>query len=131
MTLDIQKIDWADSMMESVLVQYDTITIQIKHDDYSEPLLLACTQCAGMTQLVTWDEAILESITIEQVDKAHCGVLVQAEQAYQGDLSYLEKSFADVFWQIRIDLIDHTWFDIICKEYRLLCHKDQEAISNA
>ena len=68
-----------------------------------------------MTQLINWDENIIENIFLDQIPNAEHQMISTIKQLYGVNSYDSEKSIDGQFFELRILLINKLSFSVICK----------------
>ncbi len=106
---------WGDSTLEKIEIIYDNITITVYNDIAQKNINIECSQCVGMTQLINWDENIIENIFLDQIPNAEHQMISTIKQLYGVNSYDSEKSIDGQFFELRILLINKLSFSVICK----------------
>ena len=78
-------------------------------------IIIECLECVGMSELICWDEVIIESITVSFPTFESEQLINKAKKLYGNIPEECVKSFNGDFKTLRVTLIDGLYFDIICK----------------
>ena len=108
-------IVFGDSTLEKIEIIYDNITITVYNDIAQKNINIECSQCVGMTQLINWDENIIENIFLDQIPNAEHQMISTIKQLYGVNSYDSEKSIDGQFFELRILLINKLSFSVICK----------------
>ena len=112
---------WGDSTLEKIEIVYDKIVITVYNDALQKNITIECSQCAGMTQFINWDEIIIEDIFLEEIPSQQHQITTIIKQLYGIDSHAWKKSIEGQFFELRILLINEVSFSVICKN---VCFKD-------
>ena len=107
---------WADSTLENIEIVYDKITITVFNDSYKKNIYIECNQCAGVTEIITWDEVIIENITYIKLRDHTNPLIASIENIYGIEPNPALKSIDENFYEVKISLINNTSFSVVCKE---------------
>ena len=107
---------WADSTLENIEIVYDKITITVFNDSYKKNIYIECNQCAGMTEIITWDEVIIENLTYTEWPNHKHPLIKTAKKIHGVIICDPEKNVEGIFYEIKIALINNTSFSVVCKE---------------
>ena len=55
-------INWADSNIENINIEYDCATLVIWNDILQKRLYVECSGLAGVTNLCIWDDTIIMTL---------------------------------------------------------------------
>lgn len=106
---------WGDSILEKIEVVYDKIVITVYNDVLQKNIIVECSQCAGMTQLINWDENIIENIFLKEIPRKQHPIITKIKELYGVNSYDSEKSIEGRFFELRILLINEVSFSVICK----------------
>jgi len=124
MILDYNKLFWGDSVLEKIEIEYDNIKIYIFNDVEQKHIIIECEYCAGMTEIITWDEIIIENVYLNEIKNEQHPLIASVKEQY-GKLDYYEpnKSVYGSYFELRVLLISNLSFSVICKQ---VTFKDNE-----
>ena len=63
--MNINEIDWADSQIKKIIVEYDKCNILIETDSTNSQTsnyIITCSGLVGLTDLCIWDDTSLDDI---------------------------------------------------------------------
>lgn len=112
---------WGDSVLEKIEIVYDKIEITVYNDVFQKEIYIECSQCVGMTQLINWDETIIENIFLQEIPKGQHPMIAAIKRLYGTNSFDSEKSIDGNFFELRISLINELSFSIVCKN---ICFRD-------
>lgn len=114
MIINYDDIFWGDSTLEKIEICYDRIVMSVYNDILHKMIFIKCTHCVGITELLTWDENIIDNIFLNKCNNENY-ILKKAYELY-GDESYdSEKNLTDDFVNLKVVLVNNDEFCIICK----------------
>lgn len=114
MIINYDDIFWGDSTLEKIEICYDRIVMSVYNDILHKMIFIKCTHCVGITELLTWDENIIDNIFLNRC-KNENHILKKAYELY-GDEAYdSEKNLIGDFVNLKVVLINNDEFCIICK----------------
>ena len=67
MILNFDELLWGDSVLEKIEIVNDKISILIYNDVSQKEVYIDCLQCVGMTELIIWDENIIDFIDLKKI----------------------------------------------------------------
>lgn len=103
------------STLEKIEIYYDKIIMSVHNDILHKMIYIKCTHCIGITELLTWDENIIDNIFLSRCKNEDNHILKKAYELY-GDEPYdSEKNITDDFVNLKVVLINNYEFCIICK----------------
>lgn len=113
--MDFMKIDWADSDLERINLEYDRATLIIRNDALQKRLSVVCSGFAGMTNLCIWDDTIILSAGIHPVCNTDNDFLRNLYTAYSKTGDYGGRSLSDGLLELRIMLANQISFSVYCQ----------------
>ena len=108
------EIDWADSSIKSILLEYDKATLKIWNDALQKYLRVECSGLAGITNLCIWDDTIIFDSEIYPVDHVNSDFLKNLFVAYDKDFDYGGRSLSDGLIEWRVELVNNISFSLYC-----------------
>ena len=114
--MDFFDIDWADSNLEKIEIEYDKATLVIWNDSLQQRLLIKCTGLAGLTNLCIWDDTHIMSADIKCVSNADNNFLSGLYAAYDETFDYGGRSLRNGLLALNIELSNHSCFSVYCIE---------------
>ena len=118
MILNDNEIFWGDSILEKIEITFDEMKMKVYHDVFPKYIIIKCSQCIGMTSIMTWDEDIIENIFIQKAPIKN-SMLTLTQQMYGPNSYDSEKSLDGDFYELKVLLINTWSFSIICKKIEL------------
>lgn len=108
---------WGDSTLEKIEIEmeYNIIVFTILNDALQKHIKIKCFQCVGMTQLIIWDENIIENVFFKEISSEQHQILTPIKQLYGANSYDAEKRIEGQFFELRILLINELSFSVICK----------------
>ena len=107
---------WADSYLQKVEIISDKITITTFNYFLQKKIYIECYQCIGVTEIITWDEVIIENITYSKLHDHANPLIATIENIYGIEPNPALKSIDENFYEVKISLINNTSFSVVCKE---------------
>ncbi len=112
--MNFENIDWADSDLESVNIEFDRAIITIWNDTLQTRLLVTCTGFAGITNLCMWDDTIIMDANIFVVATPNNEFLCDLYKSYNSDFDYGGRTLKDGLLELRIKLVNNISFSVYC-----------------
>lgn len=97
---------WPDRSLEKIEIEFDTVEIKVLNDYLNKIVIIKCSNCTGISRILTWDETIIENINVKYTNISDNNILQEIKSLYQTDALYSSKSFQDIFYNLEIRLID-------------------------
>lgn len=107
---------WGDSTLEKTEIIYDKILVTVFNDALQKHIHIECSQCIGMSEIICWDEIIIENITVNKLTDTSEELIEKAKHLYNNNISGYDKPLGNDFLLLNILLINDISFYIICKE---------------
>lgn len=121
MIFEKNSLFWADSELVKIEIVYDKIVISIFNDALQKMVYISCYECVGMTELIVWDEVIIDNIYVNTVEASDNQMLSKVISIY-GDINQYGKPIGKDFIRLDIALLDQISFSVICKD---VCISDE------
>lgn len=109
-----EHIDWADSDLEKISIEYDCATISVWNDALQTRLYVRCSGLAGITNLCIWDDTIITRGSLHPVADVNNDFIRQLYLAYDRNHDYGGRSLSKGLWEIRFELSNGIVFSIYC-----------------
>ncbi len=116
-------IDWADSDLENIHIEYDRATLAIWNDALAMRLTVECSGLAGITNLCIWDDTIIVSAKVYPTDETRDAYLRSLYEAYDKNSNYGGRSLCNGFVELRVKLVNCISFSVYCQEVSVTEHK--------
>lgn len=111
---------WGDSTLEKTEIMYDKISVTVFNDLLQKYIRIECSQCVGMSEIICWDETIIENITVNKLTETSEKLIEKAKHLYNNNHSDYDKPLGNNFLLLNILLINDISFYIICKEIEFI-----------
>lgn len=118
--MDFLAIDWADSDVEGININYDHATLIIWNDTLQKRLSVECSGFAGITSLCMWDDTVIMRADVNTVCNAANEFLQKLYTAYRIDADYGGRSLADGLLELSIELSNHISFSLYCQKIEVI-----------
>ena len=112
--MNFSNIDWADSDLESVCIEYDRAVLCIWNDTLQKRMKVNCSGLAGMTNLCLWDDTIIMKANVYDADENCDSFVQQLLKAYGKDIDYGGRSLSNGLLELRIELANYISFSVYC-----------------
>ena len=86
--MNISNINWADSDLENITIEYDHASLVIWNDTLQKRLSVECSGLAGITNLCIWDDTIIMSTSVHPVCDMDNEFLSKLYTAYDKNKDY-------------------------------------------
>ena len=83
--MEFNSIDWADSNIEKIEIEYDSIKLYVFNDALQRNVCGICTGFIGLTNLCIWDDTIVENIYVKNADQSSDSYLQNVFSNYDKD----------------------------------------------
>ena len=118
--MEIQNYFWPDSQLIKMQIEYDCANVLIWNEVLQKKLLLKCSGFAGMTNLCIWDDTIIMSVQLYSVEESGNDFINQLYATYDKNINYGGRSLKDGLLELRIGLVNYTFFSIYCQKVEVL-----------
>ena len=110
----LNNLIWADSTLEKIEIVYDNIKLLIHNDVLKKSIVLDCVECVGMSRICTWDEIIIESLSVEKIYVNQSKWLSEIAEIH----NYCEctKQLSELLNELKIVFINGLSFSIFCRD---------------
>lgn len=113
-------IDWADSDLENIQVEYDRAVLTVWNDALQKRLLITCVGLAGITNLCIWDDTIIMKAEIYPVTEPDSDFIHKLYAAYDREYNYGGRSLSNGLLELRIQLANQISFSVYCLKIDVL-----------
>ena len=120
--MDFLNINWPDSDVENINIEYDLATLVIWNDTLQKRLFVECSGFAGITNLCIWDDTIIMSASIHPVHDMDNEFVRNLYTAYSKNKDYGGRSLSDGLLELRIELANHISFSVYCQKIEVIEH---------
>ena len=115
--MKFENIDWADSNIEKIEIEYDCAKLLIFNDTLQKNVCVSCTGFVGLTNLCMWDDQIIDDATVHQIqDDDDTPFIKMVFSAYDKDFNYGERWLNKGILELHIKLINGIAFSIYCQK---------------
>ncbi len=115
--IEFDNIDWADSDIERIEIEYDSIKLYVFNDALQRNVCVSCTGFIGLTNLCIWDDQIIDHAEIHQIaDDESLPFMEMVYQSYDKNSNYGERCLNDGVFDLCIRLVNKTSFNIYCQK---------------
>ena len=115
--MKFENIDWADSNIEKIEIEYDCAKLLIFNDTLQKNVCVSCTGFVGLTNLCIWDDQIIDSAEILPVsDNDDSPFIREVFTAYDKEFNYGERWLNKGILELRIKLVNYISFSIYCQK---------------
>ena len=118
--MSINNYEWADSNIESILIEYDKASLVIWNDSIGRNVTVVCSGFAGITNLCIWDDTIIESAEVHSVEEGTEGFVDVLFEAYDKDYDYGGRKLKNGLLELRILLVNKIPFSLYCQSIHVL-----------
>ena len=118
---------WADSSIDKLEIDFDTVRIDISLDrGLDDMITICCKDYIGFSFVGHWDESIIEDITIEESGTLIDESLLAVKQLYGKNPlpGGGAKNIDDCWRQLNIKLIDGNTLKVACKDFETIERKN-------
>ena len=112
--MNFQEIDWADSYLEEVRIEYDCATLKILDDFLQKTFFIKCKGFVGITNFCIWDDTIILKAEVKPV-KMDSNEFVRTVYNAYGSEDCCGRCLGSTLLELRIELTNYIPFSIYCK----------------
>lgn len=123
-----ENIDWADSDLERIQLEYDFAVLTIWNDTFQKRLLVHCSGFAGMNNLCIWDDTIIMNAELKPVTNEDNEFIRMLYTAYDRDFDYGGRSLKDDLLMLNIKLANNISFQLYCQKVEITESEDQTVL---
>lgn len=116
MILNFDELLWGDSVLEKIEIVNDKTSILIYNDVNQKEVYIDCLQCVGMTELIIWDENIIDFIDLKKIGNTDHYLADKAVKLYGKESLNYNKKLCDNLCLLKIVFIDKIYFEVVCNE---------------
>jgi len=102
--LNFDELLWGDSVLEKIEIVNDKISILIYNDVNQKEVYIDCLQCVGMTELIIWDENIIDFIDLKKIGNTDHYLADKAVKLYGKESLNYNKKLCDNLCLLKIVL---------------------------
>lgn len=125
--MNFLSVDWADSDIESIFIEYNRAELAIWNDSLQKELLVECVGLAGITNLCVWDDTTIMSASINSVCNEENDFVRNLFLAYEKDYDYGGRSLNKGLLELEIQLSNYISFSIYCQKIDVIeSQKDEK-----
>lgn len=117
--MNFLSIDWADSDIELINIEYDHATMVIWNDALQKRLAVECFGFAGITDLCIWDDTIIMSANVMPVCDMENEFIQKLYTAYSKQVDYGGRFLDNGLLELKIELANHISFSIYCQSIKV------------
>lgn len=116
MMIKYNDIFWGDSTIEKIGIKYDEVIISIFNDAMQKKIDIICSKCLGISEMLIWDEVIIENLFVEEVDSGEHPMWKMAHEMYGIESFDSEKDISKPFYELKLVLINDFEIKVLCQE---------------
>ena len=116
--MKFENIDWADSRLEKIDIEYDIATLLIWNDTLQEMLSVRCIGLAGITNLCIWDDLHIMKAEIDCVNEKDNEFISKLYSAYDKEFDYGGRKLTGLI-SLNIELSNYICFSIYCLDVNI------------
>lgn len=112
--MNFTQIDWADSDLEHVEIEYNLAVLTIFNDTLQKRLQVCCSGLVGITNLCVWDDTTIMTADIKPVIETDNEFIKTVYNAYDKNFNYGGRSLDDGLLELSIELSNGIVFGVYC-----------------
>lgn len=114
-------VDWADYFLENVLVQFDSVTLNVSNDEASCCYTIKCEEPIGFQLAGLWDECIIREIWTSAQGSflSKCLDTVRDNYGQAPIRGGGTRSLSDQWLEVSVAFIDGSVLRVACKGYSI------------
>ena len=116
MIINFNEILWEDSRLEKIEIVNDKISILIYNDVKQKEIYIDCLQCVGMTEIIIWDETIIDFIDLKEISISDNYLVNKMINTYGKYSPNYDKQLSDNLYKLKVIFIDNTYFEVVCNK---------------
>ena len=114
--MNFYDIDWADSDIEKIEIEYNCATLFVYNDTLQKQLIVKFNGFIGLTNLLIWDDQIIDHAEVQEIQDNNSTPFIQMLFAtYDKDFNYGERWLNKGILEVQIHLVNHTFFSLYCQ----------------
>lgn len=118
--MNFSTINWADSDLENIQIEYDRAVLTVWNDSLQKRLLINCFGLAGITNLCIWDDTIIMKAGVYPVTEPNSDFVRRLYAAYDKDYNYGGRALNSGLLELRIELANYISFSIYCLKVKVM-----------
>ena len=111
--MKFNEIDWADSQIERIAIEFDHAILFVFNDTYKKLMEVHCTGLIGIDNLCIWDDTFIMEYDLTAVSNDN-DYLKQVFEHYDKDFDYGGRSLSDGILELKIELSNNITFSVYC-----------------
>ena len=118
--MKFDEINWADSEIENIVIEFDCAKLTIWNDVLQKRLLVCCSGLAGITNVCIWDDMIINSSGVCDTTNIMDDFTSSLYSTYRRDYDYGGRVLNDGLLVVWIELVNLIRFRIYCQNVEVL-----------
>ena len=112
--MNFLEIDWADSSLEKVEIEYDLAKLTFFNDTFQKNMTVVCTGLAGISNLCIWDDTDINAWNLAPVTDRSNPFLQDLYASHDDRFDYgVNRRLTDLL-ELKIQLSNNIWFYVYC-----------------
>jgi len=112
--MNFLEIDWADSSLEKVEIEYDLAKLTFFNDTFQKNMTVVCTGLAGISNLCIWDDTAVYNWDLSPVTDRSNPFLQELYTSYDDRFDYgPDRRLTDLL-ELKMQLSNDMWFYVYC-----------------
>jgi len=114
--MKFEEIDWADSSIEKICIEYDRAVLFVYNDALERNMCVTCRGFIGLTNLCIWDDQIIDCAEVNKItDDSENEFVCKLFSVYDKNMSYGERRLSDGIIELRVRLVNNITFSLYCQ----------------
>ncbi|MBQ8767778.1 MAG: hypothetical protein IJZ16_13360 [Clostridia bacterium] len=112
--MNFNEFDWADSILEKIIIEYDKAILIIVNNSLQQKLYVECTGLVGITNLCIWDDTIIMNAEIKSIVDNNTEFIRNLYLAYDHNFDYGGRSLNEGVLDLCVELSNYITFNVFC-----------------
>lgn len=119
--MNFSSIDWADSNIERIEIEYNCAKLIVFNDALQKQLIIKFDGFIGLTNLLIWDDQIIDHAEVHEIQDNDSAPFIQLLFAtYDKNFNYGERWLNKGILEVQIHLVNNTSFSLYCQSIDII-----------
>lgn len=119
-SINFQNIDWSDSNIEKVIIEYNCATFEILNYAVNKTFFVKCTGFIGISNLCFFDDMIIFDTDVVHIDENSDEFVSWIYTEYGKDYKCYEWDLSQGILALKIKMVNNTELSVYCQKIEVL-----------